>query len=49
MISVVGFVCAAMLAIGFGFVVPVSSVVGDFFVVLAVGAAIFFVGLLDGE
>ena len=45
----VGFVCAAMLAVGFGFVVPVSSVVGDVFDVLAVGAAILFVGLLDGE
>jgi hypothetical protein len=49
LIAVVGFVCAAMLAVGFGFVVPVSSVVGDFFDVLAVGAAILFVGLLDGE
>jgi len=49
LIAVVGFICAAMLALGFGFVVPVSSVVGDFFDVLAVGAAIFFVGLIDGE
>jgi hypothetical protein len=49
LIAVVGFICAAMIAIGFGFVVPVSSVVGDFFDVLAVGAAIFFFGLLDGE
>jgi hypothetical protein len=49
LIAVVGFICAAMLAIGFGLVVPVSSVVGDFFDVLAVGAAIFFFGLLDGE
>ena len=36
LIAVVGFICAAMIAIGFGFVVPVSSVVGDFFDVLAV-------------
>jgi hypothetical protein len=49
LIAVVGFIYAAMLAVGFGFVVPVSSVVGDFFDVLAVGAAILFAGLLDGE
>ena len=49
LIAVVGLVCATTLAIGFGFVVPVSSVVGDFFDALAVGSAIFFVGLLDGE
>jgi hypothetical protein len=39
----------AALAIGFGLLVPVSSVVGDCFDVFAVGSAIFFVGLLDGE
>jgi hypothetical protein len=49
LIAVVGLICAAALAIGFGFVVPVSSVVGHFFDVLAVGSAIFFVGLLDGD
>ena len=49
LIAVVGTVCATNLAIGFGFIVPVSSVVRDFFDVLAVGSAIFFVGLLDGE
>jgi hypothetical protein len=49
LLAVAGLVCATTLAIGFGFVVPVSSVVGDFFDVLAVGSAIFFVGLLDGE
>ena len=49
LIAIAGLICAVALAIGFGFVVPVSSVVGDFFDVLAVGSAIFFVGLLDGE
>ena len=49
LIDVVGLICAAALAIGFGFVVPVSSVVGSFFDVLGVGSAIFFVGLLDGD
>jgi hypothetical protein len=49
LIAIVGLVCATTLAIGFGFVVPVSSAVGDFFEVLAVGSAIFFVGLLDGK
>jgi hypothetical protein len=49
LIAVVGLVCATTLAIGFGFVVPVSSVVGSFFDVLAVGSAIFSVGLLDGD
>jgi hypothetical protein len=49
LIVVAGLICAAALAVGFDFVVPVSSVVGSFFDVLAVGSAIFFVGLLDGE
>jgi hypothetical protein len=31
LIAIVGLVCATTLAIGFGFVVPVSSAVGDFF------------------
>ena len=47
--AVVGVVCATTLAIGFGFVVPISSAVRDFFDVLALGSAIFFVRLLDGE
>jgi hypothetical protein len=49
LIAVVGLICAAALAIGFGFVVPVSSVVGSFFDVLAVVSATFLVGLLDGN
>jgi hypothetical protein len=49
LIAAVGLICAAMLAIGFGFVVPVNSAVGDVFDVLAVVSGVFFVGLLDGE
>jgi hypothetical protein len=49
LVAVTGLICAATLAIGFGFVVPVSSVVGELFNVLAVGLVILFVGLLDGE
>ena len=44
-----GLVCATMLAIGFGFVIPVSSAVGDLCDLLAVGSGMFFVGLLSGE
>ncbi len=49
LIAVVGLICATMLAIGFGVVVPVSSAVGDVFDVLAVASGVFFVGLLEGE
>lgn len=49
LIAAAGLICATMLAIGFGVVVPVSSVVGDAFDVLAVVSGVFFVGLLDGE
>ncbi len=49
LIAVVGLICATAVAIGFGFFVPVSGLVADFFDVLAVGSAIFFVGLLDGQ
>jgi hypothetical protein len=35
LIAVVGLICAAALAVGFGFVVPGSNVVGSFFDVLA--------------
>ncbi len=43
-----GLICATMLAIGFGFVIPVSSAASDLCDLLAVGSGIFFVGLLDG-
>jgi hypothetical protein len=49
LIAIVGLICAAALAIGFGLLVSVSSVIGDFFDVFAVGSAIFFIGLLEGE
>ena len=44
-----GLLCAAMLAMGFGVLIPVSSAVSDVCNLLAVGSGIFFVGLLDGE
>ena len=43
-----GLICVAMLAIGFGFVVPVSSAVSALCDLLAVGSGVYFVGLLDG-
>jgi hypothetical protein len=43
-----GLICATMLAIGFGVVIPVSSAVSDLCDLLAVGSGMFFVGLLDG-
>jgi hypothetical protein len=47
LIAAVGLICAAALSIAFGFVVPVSSVGGGFFDVLAVRSAVLFVGLLE--
>jgi len=44
-----GLTCAAMLAFGFGFVVPVSGAVGDVCDLVAVGSGILFVGLLDSK
>jgi hypothetical protein len=38
-----------MLAVGFGFVVPVSSAVSNLCDLLAVGSGMFFVGLLSDE
>ena len=43
-----GLTCVTMLAVGFGFVVPVSDGVSDLCDLLAVGSGICFVGLLDG-
>ena len=48
LIAVVGLITATILAIGFGFVVPVSSAVSAVCDVLSVTSGIFF-GLLDGE
>ena len=44
-----GLICATMLAVGFGFVVPVSSAVSNLCDLLAVGSGMFFVGLLSDE
>ena len=44
-----GLISAALLALGFGFVVPVSAVVGDLCDLLVIGSGIFFVGLLASE
>ena len=43
-----GLICATMLAIGFDFVIPVSSAVSDLCNLTAVVSGLFFVGLLDG-
>ena len=45
----VGLLCAAMLAMGLGVLIPVSGAISDLCNLLAVGSGIFFVGLLDGE
>jgi hypothetical protein len=44
-----GLVCAAMLAVGLGFVIPVSSIVSALCDFLAVGSGIAFIALLDGK
>lgn len=44
-----GLICATMLAVGFGFVIPVSSVVSGLCVFLAVGSGIAFISLLEGK
>jgi hypothetical protein len=43
-----GLICVSLLAIGFDFVIPVSSAVSAFCDLLAVGSGVAFVGLLDG-
>ena len=48
-ITLTGLICLIMLAIGLGFVFPVSRAVGALCVVLAVASGVFFVGMLDGE
>jgi hypothetical protein len=42
-------ICATSLAIGFGFVIPVSSAVSNLCELLSVGSGMFFVRLLSGE
>jgi hypothetical protein len=48
-IMLTGLVSAIMLAIGLGFVFPVSGAVGSVCDVLAVASGVFFVGMLDGK
>jgi hypothetical protein len=43
-----GFVCAAALAIGTGFVEPISATAGGVFDLLAVVSAVVFLGLIEG-
>ena len=47
LISIMVVVSVATLLIGLGFVIPVSSGVGDFFVFLAVASGMFAIALLD--
>jgi hypothetical protein len=49
LIAAVGSICATALIVGLGFFVPVSGAVGGFFDFVAVGSAVVFVGLLDGQ
>jgi hypothetical protein len=49
LIAGVGLLCATTFAVGFGFFVPVSSAVGGLFYFLAVGSAVLFVGILEGQ
>jgi len=49
LIAAVGLICATMLAIGFGVVVPVRSAVGDVFDVLAVVSGVFLSGCLTAN
>jgi hypothetical protein len=44
-----GLICAAMVAVGFGLVIPVSSIISTLCDFLAVGSGIAFIALLDGK
>ncbi len=44
-----GLICATMLAVGLGVVIPVSSIVSNLCDCLAVGSGIVFVALLEGK
>ena len=48
-LAVSGMICATMLAVGLGFVIPVSSIVSNLCDFLAVGSGIAFVALRDGK
>jgi hypothetical protein len=42
-------ICAVMLAVGFGVIIPVSGVIGGIFDLLGIASGLVFFGLLDGE
>jgi hypothetical protein len=42
-------VCGASIALGLGWIVPISGAANSFFDVLAIGSGILLVGLLDGR
>ena len=44
-----GILCVIMFAIGFGFLVPVSSLVGDIADVVGLASGMVFFGFLDDE
>ena len=48
-ITLTGLVCLITLAIGLGFVFPVSGAVGAVCDFLAAASGVFFVGMLDGQ
>ena len=43
-----GLTCLSLLAVGFDFVIPVSSAVSALCELMAVGSGVAFLGLLDG-
>jgi len=49
LLIVSGLVGAAMLALGCGFIVPLSNVMGGLCDLAAIASGMFFFGLLDGE
>ena len=44
-----GLICATTLAVGLGFVIPVSSIISDLCGLLAVGSGVVFVAMLEGQ
>ena len=48
-VVVSGLICATMLAVGLGFVIPVSSIVSNLCDFLAVGSGVAFFALPEGK
>jgi hypothetical protein len=48
-IVVSGMICAIMLAVGFGSIIPISSVLSELCDLLGIASGIVYAGLLDGE